>query len=81
MGYAIEISRPNTGFTNPNGSLPDPVNSLGNEVYWKTSGVYNLLPAIQLPGWGSYEIRVIAVDERAVAVGKFSNAIKLHLDR
>jgi len=79
VGYAIEISKPNTSFTNPNGTAPDPVNSLGNEVYWKTSGVYNLHPGIQLPSWGTYEIRVIAVDGRSTAVGKFSNVIKLHL--
>ncbi|TNF28420.1 MAG: hypothetical protein EP319_09015 [Deltaproteobacteria bacterium] len=79
VGYAIEISKPNTSFTNPNGSSPDPVNSLGNEVYWKTSGKYNLHPSIQLPGWGSYEIRVIAVDRARTAVGKFSNVLKLHL--
>lgn len=79
VGYAIEISKPNASFRNPNGSAPDPVNSLGNEVYWQTRSTYNLHPGVQLPGWGTYEIRIIGLDRARTPVGKFSNSIKLHL--
>lgn len=78
-GFALEISKPNVPFSNPNGNAPDRINGLGHEVYMASHGVYNLLPARQLPAWGIYQIRVIAVDGNRNAVGRFSHVLTLRL--
>lgn len=78
---ALEASKPNTTFSNPNGTGPDPVNSLGHVIINGTNGVYNLLPARQLPGWGTYQFRVIALDRNRNPVSKFSNPFTLNLNR
>ncbi len=77
----LEASKPNTSFSNPNGSAPDPVNSLGHVIINGTRGVYNLLPARQLPNWGRYEFRVLALDRNKRVLSNFSQPFILDLSR
>ncbi len=78
-GVLLEISKPNQVFSNPNGDRPDPVGGLGYESARGTQHVYRLLPARQLPGWGVYQVRVLALDQQGRAVGRFSNAAVIEL--
>lgn len=80
VGMAIEISKPNRIFSNPNGVNPDRVNGLGVKVYKRGSGVYNFLPRRELPGFGRYQIRVIGLDQRQNPVSKFSDSFNLLLN-
>jgi hypothetical protein len=75
----LEISKPNQVFTNPEGDRPDPIGGLGFESARGTQHVYRLLPARQLPGWGIYQIRVIALDAQGRPIGRFSVASHLEL--
>ncbi len=80
-GLAFEVSKPNQQFSNPNGSAPDSQNGLFLEVYQLTRGVYSLNPSRQLPTWGVYQIRVIALDKNRKPVSKNSNSFVLNLQR
>ncbi len=79
QGVLLEISKPNQQFSNPGGNRPDPVNGLGYESARGTSHVYRLLPARQLPGWGVYQIRLMALDAQGRPVGNFSDSSVLML--
>ncbi len=76
-GVYFEISSPNRPFSKPNGELPDSVHSAGF-LKAGTRGRISVLPAQNLPGWGTYQIRVIPVDRQGQkAVGRFSNSSTL----
>lgn len=79
VGVAFEISKPNATFSNPNGTQPDPQNGLGLKVMSGTSGIFTILPARQLPGWGTYQMRVIPLDKNRQPVGKNSDSFTLVL--
>ncbi|MBI2522508.1 MAG: hypothetical protein HYV97_18960 [Bdellovibrio sp.] len=79
QGFLIEVSKPNQVFGNPNSDRPDPANSLGYEAYRSTFGTYNLLPIKQLPGWGSYQIRILGLDQNGRPVGRFSQVLTVVL--
>jgi hypothetical protein len=76
----LEASKPNTTFSNPNGTSADPVNSLGYDII-RGAPSYNLSPATQLPGWGSYEFRVLALNINGRVFSRFSDAFTLVLRR
>lgn len=76
---AVEVSKPNKQFANPNGTSPDQPNGLFVQVYKRTQGTYNLLPAQQLPSWGTYQIRVISLDPNQKPVSRNSNSFILNL--
>ncbi len=76
-GLAIEFSRPNQRFSNPNGRTPDRINGYKVEIYARKGGLYNLIPAQRLPGWGRYQIRVIALDRNRNPVSSFSNSLEV----
>ncbi|MBY0518431.1 MAG: hypothetical protein K2P81_16085 [Bacteriovoracaceae bacterium] len=78
-GIAIEVSKPNQQFANPNGTSADRANGLFAQVFQKTRGTYKLAPAKQLPNWGTYQIRVIALDAKTNPVSKNSNVLTLNL--
>lgn len=78
---AIEISKPNKRFANPNGTSPDRSNGIGVEVHKGSFGTYNLIPIKHLPGYGSYQIRVIGLDSKRQPVSKYSNSLTLTLTR
>lgn len=80
-GFAIEVSKPNSSFSNPNSKRPDRRNGLWVQSFRGVNGDYRLLPARQLPGWGRYEIRVIALGNRGQPVSKNSNPLYLVLRR
>ena len=80
-GLAIEISKPNHRFSNPNGTDTDPNNSIGAMAFTKTQGVYNFVPYNELPGYGRYQIRVIGLDKNKAAVSRFSDNFELYLER
>lgn len=78
-GVFVEISRPNTRFSNPNDVNPDPQGLTGFAVRGARSGT-QIVPARQLPSWGQYFIRVIPLDNTGnKAVGRFSNPSLLQL--
>lgn len=77
----LEASKPNTQFTNPNATSPDPVNSLGYIIINGNRGIYNLVPARQLPNWGTYQFRVLPLDNRRQPLKQFSNPLLLNLHR
>lgn len=81
VSVVLEASKPNTQFTNPNGTGPDPVNSLGYVIINGTKGVYNLQPARQLPNWGVYQFRVLPLNAQRQPLQKFSNPFILNLNR
>lgn len=76
---AVEFSKPNRQFSNPNGNSPDSTNSLRVEVHPNTSGNYQLIPARHLPGWGVYQMRVIGLDAQRNPVSRFSNSLQINL--
>jgi hypothetical protein len=78
-GFLIEASKPNTIFSNPNGNQPDPSTGLGYQAFRGTFGTYGLLPARQLPGWGSYQFRILALDQNGRALGIFSEVLTIIL--
>lgn len=74
---AVEISKPNGDFSNPNGSGADTGNNLRIEIHRGTKGNYKLIPANHLPSVGTYKIRTIALDKDKRPVSKFSNNLTL----
>ncbi len=76
---AIELSKPNREFTNPNGTAPDRVNGLGTKVFRRVYGIYNFIPQQELPGYGTYQIRVIGLDANQRPVSRFSDSFRLFL--
>jgi hypothetical protein len=78
---AFEVSKPNQQFSNPNGTAPDQANGHLLQIFQSTRGTYNLIPAQHLPGWGTYQIRVIALDASQNAISKNSNSFILNLKR
>lgn len=78
-GIYFEISSPNRPFSKPNGDLPETSHTAGF-LKAGTRGRINVFPAQNLPGWGTYQIRVIPVDRQGQkAVGRFSNSSTLTL--
>lgn len=78
-GFVLEATKPNTVFSNPNGNNVDPVNGGGYVVVSGKKGSYNLIPARQLPGWGSYQFRVLPLDRNRRVLGNFSNPVNIIL--
>jgi hypothetical protein len=76
---AVEFSKPNKRFRNPNSTSPDRRNGLRVEVHPNTVGNYQLIPARHLPNWGQYQMRVIGLDRRKKPVSKFSNSLEINL--
>lgn len=81
VGFAIEVSKPNQVFSNPNSTAPDRRNGLWAQAHRGTKGTYRLLPARQLPGWGTYQVRIIALDGQAKPISKNSNPLIINLRR
>lgn len=81
VGFAIEMSKPNQVFSNPNSMAPDKRNGLWVQSYKGVSGVYRLLPARQMPGWGVYQFRIIALDRQAKPVSKNSNPLIIRMGK
>lgn len=79
VSVVLEASKPNTQFSNPNGTAPDPVNSLGYVIINGTSGIYQLMPARQLPNWGVYQFRVLPLNSQRQPLQKFSHPFTLQL--
>lgn len=80
-GVFVEVSRPNTTFSNPNDVNPDPQRLLGFAVKGARGGT-QIVPARQLPSWGQYLIRVIPLNSTGnQSVGRFSNPSILQLGR
>jgi hypothetical protein len=79
VGMAIELSKPNQEFSNPNGTTPDRRNGLGTKVFRRVSGQYNFIPQRELPGYGTYQIRVIGLDQNKRPVSRFSDSFRLFL--
>jgi len=79
QGFLLEASKPGTTFSNPGGNTPDPVNGLGYQAVRGTRGIFNLLPINQLPGWGVYQFRTLALDGQGRGIGHFSQAVTLIL--
>ncbi len=79
QGFLLEASKPNQVFANPDGDRPDSANGLGYESYRSTFGTYNLLPIKQLPGWGTYQLRILALDQNGRPVGRFSQVLTITL--
>ncbi len=79
QGFVIEVSKPNQVFSNPDGNDLDPAHGLGAQSYRSTFGTYNLLPARQLPGWGSYQFRILGLDQNGRPVGRVSQVFTLIL--
>lgn len=78
-GAYIEVSRPNQEFSNPNGNQPDRT-ALGGTQVRGLQGWVRIVPYQQLPGWGTYSIRIIPLDPTGRrAVGNFSNSSRLIL--
>ena len=78
-GFVIEISKPNQRFSNPNGTNIDLNNHIGYEIYWATSGTYNLIPSRHLPAYGSYQIRIMGLSQGNQPAGRFSNSSILNV--
>ena len=78
-GVYLEVSRPNTGFTVPNGTQTDPYR-LNFSTSAGTIGYFTIYPIQAMPGWGTYQIRIIPLDRSfQQPVGKFSNPAVLVL--
>lgn len=77
FGLAIEVSKANRVFSNPNGTGPDRANALWLRIFSGTSGTYQFVPRRELPGYGNYQIRVIGLDRNQRPVSKFSNTFEL----
>ncbi len=71
QGVWIEIGSPNRPFSNPNDLRPDTQHAWIGSV----GGLRGSLPLSPngLPGWGSYQFRVIPVTQQGQPVGRFSN--------
>ncbi|HLE00453.1 MAG TPA: hypothetical protein VJB59_09345 [Bdellovibrionota bacterium] len=79
FGVYVEVSQPNREFIVPNGTIPDPY-----RLFWFSRmgvrGDLIMTPIRDLPGWGTYSVRVIALDSSGMSsVGRFSNSAKLVL--
>jgi hypothetical protein len=73
----IELSRPNTPFVNPNGTTPDP-----NRLSWTygppgKNGI--LFYPSNLPGWGTYYLRIIPLTPNMYGIGQLSNSSVLNM--
>lgn len=79
VGVVIEVSKPNRMFTNPNDITSDPINGYGTKILRGTSGVYQFIPQVELPGYATYYLRVIAIDQNQRPVSRFSNTFRLYL--
>ncbi|OFZ13392.1 MAG: hypothetical protein A2Z20_08595 [Bdellovibrionales bacterium RBG_16_40_8] len=80
-GIYFEITRPNGEFSSPNGTMPDAQAMPGGSVP-AVRGRISILPARQLPGWGVYKFRIIALDRTGrKAVSRFSNSATLNLQK
>ncbi|MBS1960660.1 MAG: hypothetical protein JST04_00480 [Bdellovibrionales bacterium] len=80
-GVWFEFSAPNRPFVEPNGITPDPYRTIGAALRGPRSGFY-VIPGRALPGWGTYQIRVIPLDSTGKrAVGRFSNPSMLIFQR
>jgi kumamolisin len=78
-GVYLEISQPNKSFAIPNGTAPDP-DRLQFANFAGATGRGFIVPAIALPGWGDYSIRVIPLNATGQApVGLFSDPAHLVL--
>jgi len=78
-GIYFEMSRPNQPFSQPNGTQPDMLHTAGFAKAG-VKGTIGLVPAQHLPGYGSYFVRVIALDASGrQAVGVFSNTSVLQV--
>ncbi|MBK25729.1 MAG: hypothetical protein CME70_17150 [Halobacteriovorax sp.] len=78
-GFVLEATKPNATFSNPNGRNVDPVNGGGYVIVSGKKGNYSLNPARQLPGWGSYQFRVLPLDRNRRVLGNFSNSVNIIL--
>lgn len=78
-GVYLEVSRPNSGFISPNGTQTDPYR-LNYSSNMGTTGFFTIYPIQALPGWGTYQVRIIPVDRSfQQPVGRFSNSAVLNL--
>ncbi|MBN20655.1 MAG: hypothetical protein CL678_05140 [Bdellovibrionaceae bacterium] len=74
----VEFSRPNMQFSEPRGNQPDD----HRQTYFirnQLQGTQMMIPAQVLPGWGLYQIRIIALNSQFQAVGQFSSSSQLLL--
>jgi hypothetical protein len=76
-GIYFEVSRPNQAFSEPNSTKPEPNVTTGFSRAGSTGQLW-LVPAQHLPGWATYQMRVIALDASGrVAMSRFSNSSTL----
>lgn len=78
-GIYFEMSKPDQVLAGPNGTTPDPAAGAG---FAKAGarGKIQLVPSQHLPGYGSYQIRVIPLDATGKkALGRFSNPSTLQV--
>ena len=78
-GFVLEATKPNMVFSNPNGVNIDQVNGGGYEVISAKKGTYRLVPARQLPGWGTYQFRVLPLDRNRRVIGNFSDSVNISI--
>lgn len=78
-GVYFEMSRPNVPLNPPNSNVPDPAH-LFYALQRGTMGSFSVLPIRDLPGWGLYQYRVVAMGGNGTfPVSVFSNASTLRL--
>jgi hypothetical protein len=76
-GIYFEVTKPNQTFSQPNSTTPDS-NAFTGFARAGARGQFFVVPAQHLPGWGSYQMRLIPLDQTGKkALGKFSNASTL----
>ncbi len=76
-GIYFEVSRPNQVFSDPNSTRPDPNVTTGFSRAGTTGRLW-LVPAQHLPGWATYQMRLIALDSTGrTPVSRFSNSSTL----
>jgi subtilisin family serine protease len=74
----FEVSKANVGFSNPNGTAQD-ANHYSYAFGPTPNGRFGIVPTTNLPGWGTYQLRVIPLDAQRRPVGRFSNSAILTL--
>lgn len=79
IGMGIEISLPNQIFENPNDMKQDFKHHLKYNLYKRTSGTYNFIPRKELPNYGRYQIRIIALDYNKNPTSRFSNSFTIEI--
>jgi hypothetical protein len=78
-GVYLEVTRPNTPFSNPNDYWQDPYALTGSAIEGRT-GQVSVTPMQYLPGWGTYYLRVIPLKDNGYhAAGRASNPAELRL--